>query len=312
MGANPVNRIDPFGLVDREQCPDCTEEELNAPDPGSAGKQDLVIEGTDIVNETTSTSSVGLTEKREKPSNEALIYQTPEKTGVFGVGRAWYNFNNNFEMDFLDPVGSGLYLGSQISYQTADNLYVLGQKVVDRDGYIEDLKGDGLLPGEARDMAQEGAVEAMTFALGPIGRSTKFLDEGIDVINSMDDVVESTGWLNFHEDIGHTIARHVDKTDAQLISRLNSSPRISGASSFTNQSTAESVISSTIALNRAKIRNWLKSGSTRNLVLEYTGNTIIGRGVMRGQSSVSNLTNARVILKPNGSDNYKILTAFPR
>ncbi|WP_158596896.1 DUF6443 domain-containing protein [Aquimarina sp. BL5] len=122
----------------------------------------------------------------------------------------------------------------------------------------------------------------------------------------------NAGWLSFHEGVGHTIARHIAKTDAQLIARLNSSRRISGASTFSNQPMAEVIISSAIRSNRSTLNTWLKSGSTRNLVLEYTGNTVIGRGIMRGQSAVSNLTNARIILKPTGSGSYNILTAFPK
>lgn len=121
-----------------------------------------------------------------------------------------------------------------------------------------------------------------------------------------------SGWLGFHEGVGHTIAHHVGKTDAQLIARLNSSSRITGASTFANQTTAEPVISATIGANRATLNAWLRSGSTRNLVLPYTGNSVIGRGIMRGQSAVSNLSNASVVLKPNGSGGYNILTAFPR
>ena len=124
--------------------------------------------------------------------------------------------------------------------------------------------------------------------------------------------VGKNGWLQFHEGIGHTIARHVGKTDAQLINRLANSRRISGASTFTNQTTAEATISSTIKANRATLNTWLRSGSTRNLRLDYTGENIIGRGIMRGQSTVSNLTNARVILKPTGNGGFNILTAFPK
>lgn len=121
------------------------------------------------------------------------------------------------------------------------------------------------------------------------------------------------GWLNFHEGLGgHTVARHVGKTDADLIARLSSSSTISGASTFSSQAVAESVISSTIGSNRATLNAWLRSGSTRNLVLEYIGTSAIGRGIMRGQSAVTDLMNARVILKTTGNGRYYILTSFPR
>jgi len=159
---------------------------------------------------------------------------------------------------------------------------------------------DGALPAGAR----YGATE--------LGSNHWNFFNSLDELDGFVSGGQSGGWLGFHEGVGHTIARHVGKTDAQLIARLNSSSRISGASTFTNQATAEAVISSTIRGNRANLNAWLRSGSSRNLVLDYTGNSIIGRGIMRGQSAVTNLTNARVVLKPNGNGGFNILTAFTR
>jgi hypothetical protein len=81
---------------------------------------------------------------------------------------------------------------------------------------------------------------------------------------------------------GHTLSRHVGKTDAELSIRLNSSARISGVSSFSNQTIAESVISSTISSNRMALNTCLRSGTNDNLVLNYYGTNVIGRGIMRG------------------------------
>ncbi len=48
------------------------------------------------------------------------------------------------------------------------------------------------------------------------------------------------GGLDFHEAAGgHTLERHVGKTEAQLAQRLASETRISAASSFTDRSVAE-------------------------------------------------------------------------
>ncbi len=127
-------------------------------------------------------------------------------------------------------------------------------------------------------------------------------------------LVKAEGWLAYHEGsaLGHTLARHVGKTDADLISRLATQRRITGASSFTNEAIAESVISSTIKSNRGAIKSWLRSGMTNSLRLEYSGSTNIGRGIMRTTNVVNDLTNARVILKSNGNGGYFILTSFPR
>ncbi|MBF6645860.1 RNase A-like domain-containing protein [Chryseobacterium indologenes] len=123
-----------------------------------------------------------------------------------------------------------------------------------------------------------------------------------------------TGWLAYHEGplLGHTIARHIGKTDADLINRLTTERRIAGASSFASESIAESVISSTINSNRGAIKTWINSGATTNLRLDYTGTAIIGRGIMRRVGVVNDLSNARIILKANGNGSYYILTAFPQ
>ena len=66
------------------------------------------------------------------------------------------------------------------------------------------------------------------------------------------------GWLQFHESAGgHTIARHVGGTDAELLARIQNSPRISGTSTFLDQTMAESVISATIGANRVILNAWL-------------------------------------------------------
>jgi len=126
------------------------------------------------------------------------------------------------------------------------------------------------------------------------------------------------GWLQHWEgvgrgrSVGHTIKHgHVGATDADLLSRLSSSPRLRSASTFTDQATAESVISQTISSNRNQLNAWVRSASPGDrLRLNYTGSDVIGRGVSRG-ASVGDRTNARIILQMRDNGKYHILTAFP-
>ncbi len=53
--------------------------------------------------------------------------------------------------------------------------------------------------------------------------------------------------------LGHTIGRHVGRTDQELLDRLLLNPKINAASTFTDQTVAEEVIGSTIAANRTEI-----------------------------------------------------------
>jgi len=124
---------------------------------------------------------------------------------------------------------------------------------------------------------------------------------------------ESEGWLLRHEKLGgHTIEKHVGKSDAALINRLRGSNKITGASSFLDKETAERVILKTIESNREVIVKWLKNvKEVPKLRLDFIGSEITGRGVFRRSMNVTNLYNARVILKVMPDGKYFILTAYP-
>src|SRR5438128_2006853 len=83
------------------------------------------------------------------------------------------------------------------------------------------------------------------------------------------DIRTGRSWLQYHERLGgHTLARHVGATDAQLLTRLQQSTRIRGASTFFDPETAEFLISQTIKQNRALIQQWLRSESDDALILQ--------------------------------------------
>lgn len=111
----------------------------------------------------------------------------------------------------------------------------------------------------------------------------------------------------------HILERHVGLSDNQLIFRLKNSPKITGASTFTDDIIADTVVNSALmdSKNISRINTWLSKGANGNLPIFYKGNTVIGRGVSRGSNIVSDMTNARVILKGNGKGGYNILTAYP-
>jgi hypothetical protein len=113
---------------------------------------------------------------------------------------------------------------------------------------------------------------------------------------------------------GHLIARHVGKSDAELVARLAAQPGIKGASSFADRATAEAVTSSALRDNQATIRNWLESSTSPTLKLTYNGDpaTPIGRGIMRGAKDVQPMHNAEIILKRDASSGGFILTGYPR
>ena len=86
---------------------------------------------------------------------------------------------------------------------------------------------------------------------------------------------------------GHTLARHVGRTDADLADRLRRERQISAASTYTDRPTAERAVGAALASSARQLAAWEnRSGRRPNLVLHYTerGGQPLGRSLSRGQS----------------------------
>ncbi|WP_196781670.1 RNase A-like domain-containing protein [Acinetobacter lanii] len=141
-----------------------------------------------------------------------------------------------------------------------------------------------------------------------------------------------SGWLDHHEDgvnNGHTIDRHVGKSDAELQNRLTSSVTtknpngISSSSSYPNQQVAENSISkafkeinpATGNTNRKDVKSWAETANAGSKkVISYSGDGIntTGRGISRGDTAVTDKYSAKVVLKSTGNGKYTILTSHPQ
>ena len=121
------------------------------------------------------------------------------------------------------------------------------------------------------------------------------------------------GGLDFHEAAGgHTLERHVGKTEAQLAQRLASETRISAASSFTDRSVAEAAIAEAMNRNQSAIDSWVKSRGNR-YTIDYNANRIIGITLRRRASKATSTSRLKIILQRSIklSPGYFILTAYP-
>lgn len=114
---------------------------------------------------------------------------------------------------------------------------------------------------------------------------------------------------------GHTLERHVGRSDHELRARLTRDTRISAASSYTDRPTAERVVGETLDAASARIGRWAaREGRRPNLVLEYTGTpgTVIGRSMRRGRDAPESCTDAIVVLRWNDAvGDYYVLTSYP-
>ncbi len=84
---------------------------------------------------------------------------------------------------------------------------------------------------------------------------------------------------------GHSLARHVGRTDAQLRQRLRDQPNISAASTYPDRETAEHVVTLVLEASADRIRSWTRrQGSRPNLALRLDDprGPPIGRVLERG------------------------------
>lgn len=114
---------------------------------------------------------------------------------------------------------------------------------------------------------------------------------------------------------GHTLARHVGRTDAQLAERLRIEKQISAASTYTDRATAERSVGAALADGGTKLSNWQRRvGRRPNLVLYYAepSRKPIGRSLMRGRTTSVPCTRAIVVLRWDERQNRAyVLTSYP-
>jgi hypothetical protein len=112
---------------------------------------------------------------------------------------------------------------------------------------------------------------------------------------------------------GHTLARHVGKTDADLVARLERDPRIRNASSYAAAG-AEAAITAALAADRARINAWAAAApdhATR--AWDAQSGHVVGRVASRppGLGSVANSSYLRLVVRKTGADRCLLLTSYP-
>jgi hypothetical protein len=114
---------------------------------------------------------------------------------------------------------------------------------------------------------------------------------------------------------GHTVARHVGKTNAQLAQRLREQSDLSAASTYLDLATAETVVGAALAQERGRVAAWTaRRGPRPNLALRYRSPAPkpIGRSWRRGKVAPDGCYHAVVVLRwdvPRGT--FCVLTSYP-
>jgi hypothetical protein len=141
---------------------------------------------------------------------------------------------------------------------------------------------------------------------------------GTSASGSGRDKVQAEFWQGLPRDLsqdeaagGHVLHKHVGRTDDELRERFQRERNISGASTYTDRSTAEHAVGAAIALSQERIQRWLnRSGGHPNLVLDYDGSQPLGRTLNRGDSQSRPCSHAVVVLK-YAAPSYYVLTSYP-
>jgi len=113
---------------------------------------------------------------------------------------------------------------------------------------------------------------------------------------------------------GHTLARHVGKTDAELADRLRRERQISAASTYSDRATAERIVWSALDADTGQVSSWQRrSGRRPNLALHYANRAgAIGRSLFRGAQTSVPCNRAVVVLKwDERRDRSFVLTSYP-
>ncbi len=113
---------------------------------------------------------------------------------------------------------------------------------------------------------------------------------------------------------GHTLSRHVGRTDEELRERLRKEPGISAASTYTDRATAEEAVTLAIRFAKKRVDPWLaREGSRANLVIDWPGSgKVLGRSLRRGEKAPVPCKRALVVLKWDpGAEIFYVLTSYP-
>lgn len=117
---------------------------------------------------------------------------------------------------------------------------------------------------------------------------------------------------------GHTLERHVGKSDADLRKRLDESRgtrgELAAASTFESRRNAERFVAATLARNEAAIRRWLKGRdgpSAKAFTARFSEAT--GRRMELGRVRSESVHGTRVVLRRDSTapTGYRIVTGFP-
>lgn len=112
---------------------------------------------------------------------------------------------------------------------------------------------------------------------------------------------------------GHTIERHVGKTEDELKKRLQTD-KVSAASTYYDKEIATKAVKDSLKQHEQEIEKWLKNSKENRLVLNAKHSFPVGKTVLKRDMSVKDkLMNTVTVLArdKSGALGFKIITSYP-
>ncbi|EIT86286.1 hypothetical protein A374_06791 [Fictibacillus macauensis ZFHKF-1] len=112
---------------------------------------------------------------------------------------------------------------------------------------------------------------------------------------------------------GHTIQKHVGKSDDELKNRIKSE-HVSAASTYYTKDVANKAVVDSLKQNDRKIKQWLEQSGPNRLVIKATHSFAVGKTVVRKNLQIyENVERTLTVLQRDAKSklHYKIVTSYP-
>lgn len=113
---------------------------------------------------------------------------------------------------------------------------------------------------------------------------------------------------------GHTLTRHVGKSDDWLMARLADDPHLRLASSYTDRKTAEAAIEALLIRHRDRLNRWMvRAPAGAEFTLRGAADQPIGRTAWRpvGPDHLAESRTLVIVVKKDGAAGCLVLTSYP-
>jgi Bacterial CdiA-CT RNAse A domain len=183
-----------------------------------------------------------------------------------------------------------------------------------------------IISGRTRTTLTSQAAAAAAEALGASPDSAKTVGMVVDIavplaagfVGAARAIAIRRGAINLASEEaagGHTIARHVGRTEEQLRARLFQESKIPAATTFRTLREAERVLAEALRANKEAIKTWAKTATAgQTKAFTHEAGRVIGQGVVRSTNQMHEMTKVVVVLKKVVDQNriYFVLTSYPK